>query len=91
MIPKAGDTYILYNIRMPDEYYALAEKELKETSEAYLDKHSVDSSVYSGDSDPIILRNGRSPSRSGNVSGYTIPCSSPPDTGIAVSSVLPGT
>lgn len=56
MIPKAGDTYILYNIRMPDEYYALAEKELKETSEAYLDKHSVDSSVYSGDSDPIILR-----------------------------------
>ena len=41
---------------MPDEYYALAEKELKETSEAYLDKHSVDSSVYSGDSDPIILR-----------------------------------
>ena len=56
MIPKAGDTYILYNIRMPDEYYALAEKELRETSEAYLDKHSVDSSVYSGDSDPIILR-----------------------------------
>ena len=56
MIPKAGDTYILYNIRMPDEYYALAEKELKETSEAYLDKHSVDSSVYSGDSAPIILR-----------------------------------
>lgn len=56
MIPKAGDTYILYNIRMPDEYYALAEKELKETSEAYLDKHSVDGSVYSGDGDPIILR-----------------------------------
>lgn len=56
MIPKAGDTYILYNIRMPDEYYTLAERELKETSEAYLDKYSVDGSVYSGDGDPIILR-----------------------------------
>ena len=56
MVPKAGDTYILYNIRMPDEYYALAENELGETAEAYLDRHSVDSSVYSGDSDPIIMR-----------------------------------
>lgn len=56
MVPKAGDTYILYNIRMPDEYYTLAEIELRETSEACLAKHSVDSSVYSGDSDPIILR-----------------------------------
>lgn len=56
MVPKVGDTYVLYNIRMPDEYYTLAENELKETSEAYLEKHSVDSSVYSGDSDPIILK-----------------------------------
>ena len=56
MTPQSGDTYILYNIRMPDEYYTLAENELKEVSEAYLAKHSIDSSVYSGDSDPIILR-----------------------------------
>ncbi len=56
MVPKAGDTYILYNIRMPDEYYTLAEEELKETADTYLEKHSVDSAVYSGDSDPLILR-----------------------------------
>jgi hypothetical protein len=28
LVPKAGDKYILWNIRMPDEYYGLAEKEL---------------------------------------------------------------
>ena len=41
MTPQSGDTYILYNIRMPDEYYTLAENELKEVSEAYLAKHSI--------------------------------------------------
>lgn len=56
MSPEAGDTYILYNIRMPDEYYTLAEEELRETADAYLSKYSVDSAVYSGDSDPIILK-----------------------------------
>lgn len=56
MAPEAGDTYILYNIRMPDEYYTLAEEELRETADAYLSKYSVDSAVYSGDSDPIILK-----------------------------------
>ena len=26
LVPRAGDTYILWNIRMPDEYYRLAEE-----------------------------------------------------------------
>lgn len=26
LVPKAGDTYILWNVRMPDEYYPLAEE-----------------------------------------------------------------
>ena len=56
MAPASGDTYILYNIRMPDEYYALAEEELQKVAGDYLEKHSADSSVYSGDSDPIILK-----------------------------------
>lgn len=56
MAPASGDTYILYNIRMPDEYYALAEEELQKVAGDYLEKHSADSSVYSGNSDPIILK-----------------------------------
>ena len=30
LVPRAGDTYILWNIRMPDEYYRLAEEEFAE-------------------------------------------------------------
>lgn len=56
LVPAADDKYILYNIRMPEEYYALAEQELLEKSTAYLSKYSIDNSVYSGDSDPIILK-----------------------------------
>ena len=29
LIPKVGDKYILWNLRMPDEYYAFAEEEFR--------------------------------------------------------------
>jgi hypothetical protein len=48
LVPKPGDAYILYNIRMPDEYYPLAEQEFAVAVEAYLNEHSgmTDRSVY---------------------------------------------
>lgn len=46
LVPKAGDKYILWNIRMPDEYYGLAEQEYLEAVEAFNAKHCIDTSVY---------------------------------------------
>lgn len=76
---------------MPDEYYTLAENELKEVSEAYLAKHSIDSSVYSGDSDPIILRQCGAVITPDNVSGCTIPYFSNQGIRTAGLSALPET
>lgn len=56
LVPGNGDKYILYNIRMPDEYYPLAEQELLEKATEYLGKYSVDNAVYSGESDPILFK-----------------------------------
>lgn len=46
LVPKTGDKYILWNIRMPDEYYGLAEQEFLEAVEAFNAKHCIDTSVY---------------------------------------------
>ena len=35
LVPRAGDTYILWNIRMPDEYYRLAEEEFAVAVDEY--------------------------------------------------------
>lgn len=56
LVPGNGDKYILYNIRMPDEYYPLAEQELLEKATEYLEKYSVDNAVYSGESDPVLFK-----------------------------------
>ncbi len=53
LIPKAGDNYIPWNFRMPDEYYPAAEQEFYEAVEALLNKNSIDTSVYAGDSDYV--------------------------------------
>ena len=46
LAPKVGDKYILWNIRMPDEYYSLAEQEFLAAVEAFNAKHCIDTSVY---------------------------------------------
>lgn len=46
LVPKPGDEYILWNLRMPDEYYTLAEQEFAEAVEAYMLKHRKDRRVY---------------------------------------------
>lgn len=55
LIPKAGDTYILTNIRMPDEYYPIAEQQFKQAVENYLKEYSRDISIYSSDTDYIYM------------------------------------
>ncbi|MDH8702367.1 hypothetical protein M2138_001729 [Dysgonomonadaceae bacterium PH5-43] len=59
LIPKPGDEYILYNIKMPGEYYPLAEAEYKEAVDAYMEKYNLDKSIYKGDTDyiEILIRN----------------------------------
>ena len=55
LVPKPGDEYILWNLRMPDEYYTLAEKEFAEAVEAYMLKHRKDRRVYKVTTDYIDI------------------------------------
>lgn len=54
--PKAGDTYILWNVRMPDEYYPIAEEEYATAVEKYMDEHCLDRSVYKCSTDYVTLK-----------------------------------
>lgn len=53
LIPKVGDEYILWNIRMPKEYYTLAEQEFAEAVDEYLREHDQDRYVYKGRTDYV--------------------------------------
>lgn len=53
LVPKAGDCYILWNIRMPDEYYGLAEEEYLTAVNRYNAENAVDVSVYKGPTDHV--------------------------------------
>lgn len=53
IIPDVGNTYILTNIRMPDEYYPIAEEQYKQAVDSFLTEYSKDISIYSGDTDYI--------------------------------------
>lgn len=53
LVPKTGDKYILSHLRMPDEYYPLAEQELLEAVKKYNDEHFVDNAVYKADTDHV--------------------------------------
>lgn len=55
LVPKAGDKYILWNIRMPDEYYGLAEKELRSAVDEYNRKHALDVSRYKAPTDHVWM------------------------------------
>jgi hypothetical protein len=54
--PKSGDTYILWNVRMPDEYYPIAEEEYATAVEKYMDEHCLDKSVYKCSTDYVALK-----------------------------------
>ena len=56
LIPKSGDKYILYNLRMPSEYYELAEQEFYEAALAFIEEYSQDVSIYRSNSDYIYFQ-----------------------------------
>lgn len=53
LVPKPGDSYILWNVRMPDEYYRLAEEEFEKAVEEYNREHWRDISVYKAPTDHV--------------------------------------
>lgn len=55
LCPKPGDKYILWNIRMPDEYYPLAEQEFKEAVDKYNEEHAIDVSRYKAPTDHVYI------------------------------------
>lgn len=55
LCPKAGDKYILWNIRMPDEYYPLAEQEFREAVDRYNEENAVDAGRYKGPTDHVYI------------------------------------
>lgn len=55
LIPKPGDTYIPWNIRMPDEYYPIAEVELLAAVNEYNTAHALDVAVYKAPTDHVWI------------------------------------
>ena len=55
LIPKTGNDYVLYNLRMPEEYYGLAEKELADAVAKFLKTYSIDTAVYKAPTDYIYF------------------------------------
>lgn len=55
LVPKVGDHYVLWNVRMPDEYYRQAEEELLAAVEKYNAEHWQDISVYKAPTDHVWI------------------------------------
>lgn len=53
LVPESGDEYIVWNIRMPDEYYPIAEAEYLAAVNEYNAAHGVDVSVYKCPTDHV--------------------------------------
>ena len=59
LVPKIGDEYILWNISMPDEYYALAEQEFLEAVNKFNAEHALDVSVFKAPTDHVWIEDNR--------------------------------
>lgn len=55
LIPEAGNKYVLWNISMPPEYYALAEEELATAVNKFNEQNAVDVSRYKAPTDYIYI------------------------------------
>lgn len=55
LVPKNGDKYILWNIKMPQEYYPLAEKEYEDAVTKYMVDNRKNVSVYKGKTDYVEI------------------------------------
>lgn len=65
LIPAIGDTYILWNLRMPDSYIADAEREYEAAVNSFLTEYARDVSIYSGNTDYIYVDANKVPLRLG--------------------------
>lgn len=57
LVPKVGDKYIPWNIRMPQEYYTLAEAEFAAAVQKYNADHDVDLTVFKAQTDHVWVEN----------------------------------
>ena len=55
LCPKPGDKYIPWNIRMPDEYYTLAEQEYLDAVNAYNEENALDVARYKAPTDHVYI------------------------------------
>lgn len=55
LVPRQGDTYILWNIRMPDSYIRAAEQEYRKAVDEYNAKHAKDVTVYKAPTDHVYI------------------------------------
>lgn len=55
LAPAVGNSYIPWNIGMPQEYYPLAEQEFKDAVDNYNANHFVDISLYRGTTDHVWI------------------------------------
>lgn len=55
LCPEENDEYILWNIRMPDKYYPMAEQELKEAVDRYNEENAIDVSRYKAPTDHVYI------------------------------------
>ena len=55
LAPCPKNKYILWNISMPDEYYALAEEEFKTAVNKYNQEHGLDISRYKAPTDHVYI------------------------------------
>lgn len=55
LVPRSGNHYILWNIRMPDEYYPIAEAEFREAVDKFNTEHWQDISVYKAPTDHVWI------------------------------------
>lgn len=53
LVPKVGDKYIPWNMRMPQEYYTLAEAEFAAAVQKYNADHDVDLTVFKAQTDHV--------------------------------------
>ena len=53
LVPEKDNEYILWNVKMPREYYTIAEDELKREVDKYNEEHWRDVSVYKAPTDHV--------------------------------------
>lgn len=55
LCPEENNKYILWNIRMPEKYYPMAEQEFKEAVDRYNEENAIDVSRYKAPTDHVYI------------------------------------